>query len=765
MTSPTPAISRSGLTPGLIALLISGALMFAGSVLYIEHINAKRTQRDALNLIAQAYSKAILTFRDFYAQVILAKIHGSGIEVTHEYTHRDKAVPIPATMSLDLIQFLNARDVDATMRLISEYPFPARSNRILSEFDRRALTHLQTTSDESYSEEFRIEQKSLFEFAVPIRMTEACVGCHNTHQDSPKRDWKIGDIRGLQIVSLKPEMVGSESLEQRVYLIVAILFFFAFTFGTIVWLINRNHLAFRLVLREKEALAEARDAAESANRAKSEFLANMSHEIRTPMNGIIGMADLALDDCSDKDRMEYMRIVKTSADSLLGIINDILDFSKVEAGKLVVEHIGFRLRQTLHECLQPLILRAKEKGLEITCNISADVPDSVRGDPTRLRQILLNLVGNAIKFTEQGRVAIRVTVQALNAETASLRVSVSDDGIGIPADKLATIFEAFSQADTSTTRKYGGTGLGLTITHRLVELLGGKLEVDSQPGVGSDFHFTLPLVIEAVQPPSPDATNSPAPTVSGVTLHILLVEDNPVNQHLALRLLEKWGHQAALSENGQDAVDRIVSGQRFDLVLMDMQMPVMDGIDATHAIRRHEAAQGLSRLPIIAMTANAMQGDREACLAAGMDDYIAKPIKQVELLAKLNTVPKGMNSIPSADRQAAETAVSPEPTFDYAGAVARMDTEIIEIIAPAFLEHHGNELTRLRAAVASGDAEEILRRAHGLKGTLAAFGADPAERRAAEIEVLAKAGDIAGAARLLPDMEDEVFALVAALQP
>lgn len=662
------------LTPGVIATLVAGTVVFATAVLFIENRNSQRNEQKALEQIAEAYSNSILTFRDFYNQVILSKIRSSGIEITHEYHNKNNAVPIPATMSLDLIQFLNKRQVNMSMRLVSEYPFPARQKRIFTDFDRQALDYFQTTAKKSFSRTTEHDNRSLFEYAVPVRLTENCVSCHNAHPESPKRNWKIGDIRGIQVVTVIPETLDNDNINQRSPLIVAILFFFAFTMSVIFWLIQKNQDSFRQLLQDKKQLAEASAAAEAASRAKSDFLANMSHEIRTPMNGIIGMTDLAIDADNDSERKHYLNIVKNSSESLLGILNDILDFSKIEANKLEIERIPFDLHQVVTETMKTLTLRSTEKGLALICDFAANVPQHVQGDPTRLRQVLINLIGNAIKFTTSGEILVSLAVEARTQSVATVLISVRDSGIGISSDKLDTIFEAFSQADTSTTRKYGGTGLGLSISSRLVELMGGHMSVDSELGKGSTFQFTLVLGVDETRgvrqetemlsgnhiqamakPPHSSDQAKPSPAdqaeaeaMSGAksALNVLLVEDNPINQQLAMRLLEKWGHHVELANDGSEALARFHNNERFDIVLMDMQMPVMGGVEATQLIRALESERGLPRVRIVAMTANAMQGDRETCLDAGMDDYLSKPINRGELAAKLDMVAQSRLSPP-----------------------------------------------------------------------------------------------------------------------
>lgn len=894
-------------------LILATLFVLAGAFLLWHQwrTQMRLVQRMALEE-AKAYSQALREFRSLYTSEVVGRVHPQGIPVTHDYEDDPRAIPLPATMSIKLAERIGQSGSGTRARLYSPYPFPGRGSvgELPDEFAQQAWASLSENSAQPLARTEQVDGLLTLRYASADLMHASCVACHNTHPESPKRDWAEGDVRGILEVNLPIEPLAAYSwvgLRQSLSLFVVLGVVAVSGLTLVIGRLRRtsDELERRVEERTEQLatantqLQQAKEAAEAASRAKSDFVANMSHEVRTPMNAIIGLTELALDTQLSGTQREYLKMVQESGESLLGLLNDILDFSKIEAGKLEFDRLVFGLHERIGDAMKSLAFRAHRKGLELACHIPPETPNLLVGDPDRLRQVVVNLVGNAIKFTSQGEVVLDVQCTGQNESEAKLQFTVRDTGVGIPPEQLERIFEAFEQADTSTSRKYGGTGLGLAISSRLVQMMGGRIWVESEPGQGSQFHFTcrFPLAHGQTAERSPsrpallpgtrvlvvddNATNrlildevlrswalqvtsvaSAAealrvlrqaqrsgqtydlvladcnmPEMDGFTLaerikqdgelsstvimmltsgsrpddlarcdqlgiaahlikpvkqselfdaigiamgvavvdqdpdepagiepgrlrglRILLAEDSLVNQKLATSLLQKHGHTVVVAGNGKEAVTAL-DDQPFDLVLMDVQMPQMDGLEATAVIRAKEKRSG-RRVPIIAMTAHAMKGDRERCLEAGMDDYVSKPIRAQQLFQTIENLlqPHHTTATPAPAGQGDAGQPNATELIDWSAALATVqgDQRLLVDLLQTFLGECPELMAQIRQAIETQDGAQLQLAAHTLKGALRSLGVEAVEQHVQRLETSGQDQSFNGAAESLAALDDHL---------
>ncbi len=771
--------------------MLGGALLAVSAmVVYYTFESSQRVVFQYATESAREHAESVTQFRNFYAQELVPRAMRAGVSVTHDYKSKDNALPLPATLTIDMGHYLSQVDGGTQVRLYSDLPFPWRAGeRELDSFQKQALTHLKQQPEKPFVREEVMNGQRVLRYAQADRMLSGCVACHNHYEGSPKTDWKVGDVRGaLEVVLpvsqwqsatsdvlirtftvllglllgglllvwlsvgrirtalmaarelstqrkeaiqqlnqeiserqvVEQELRLSESKLNSIFTSVPEAIVVADARGKIVqcnvataeifgysWreLIGQNinilmqpseHRAhdgyldayqrtgekrlmaqprvvqgmrkdgalfpvrvtvketrvddahffigviqdFTAIQHTQDLLVEAKNKAEQANRLRGEFLANMSHEIRTPMNGILGMTELAMSTDDAKVQKEYLSLARDSASHLLHIINQILDFSKIEAGALELELLAACPAQLIRHTSRSLEQLAQAKGIDLQIENDPALPELVWMDPVRVRQVLTNLIGNAIKFTEDGKVTVKSKVHATaNQDMVRLEISVADTGIGFDTARTDALFSPFTQADGSITRSYGGTGLGLAITRSLVQLMGGDVDATSEQGKGACFTISFPvkcISVAATQAEAGQVNASEAESlVTMKPLSVLLVEDHEINRKLAQIMLQRMGHTFVLANDGQQALD-CLDKEHFDVVLLDVMMPVMDGLTALKLWRERESQRGLSRTTVLMVTAHAMTGDRERFMAAGADGYVSKPMSEASLRKEIN---------------------------------------------------------------------------------------------------------------------------------
>lgn len=771
--------------------VVASVLMAVSAwVVYYTYASSERVVFQYATESAQEHAESVTQFRNFYAQELVPRAIRAGVDVTHDYKSRDNALPLPATLTIELGHYLSQVDGGTQVRLYSDLPFPWREGeRQLDDFQTQALAHLKTNPRMPFVREEILNGQRVLRYAQADRMLSGCVTCHNQYPSSPKTDWKVGDVRGaLEIVlpvsqwqsatthvlnrtftvllglllgglllvwlsvrrmrtslivardlssqrqqaihQLHQEISERQLIEQELRLSesklnsifasvpeaivvadargrivqcnVATAEIFGFAHNELVdqnisilmqtherddhddylrayaktgqkHLLNQPRIVrgmrkdgtlfpvrvtvketrvddahffigviqdFTAIQNTQDLLVEAKNKAEQANRMRGEFLANMSHEIRTPMNGILGMTELAMSTDDSPTQKEYLSLARDSASHLLHIINQILDFSKIEAGALDLEVLSVCPAQLVRHTARSLEQLAQAKG--VTLNVINDpaLPELVWLDPVRVRQVLTNLIGNAIKFTDEGTITVESRVRSCpHPDSVTIEISVMDTGVGFDDARVEALFSPFTQADGSITRSYGGTGLGLAITRSLMQLMGGDVKASSQQGHGACFTISFP--VKCVALPSADVVLSGTAQMEadllllGRPLSILLVEDHEINRKLAQIMLQRMGHQFVLANDGQQALN-CLDQERFDVVLLDVMMPVMDGLTALRLWRERETERKLRRTTVLMVTAHAMTGDRERFMAAGADGYVSKPMSEAALRKEIN---------------------------------------------------------------------------------------------------------------------------------